>query len=199
MGWDKGAPESFLNRADQSLEVDWEDDEAARLLVERLRPRLLREIDRQVGNYLRRRIDQEDILQSTFCSFFRRARDGQYQFDHSMALCRMLQTIAENKIRKAAVFHTRHCRDVRQESGTAVDELELGDGVWQQEQTQVQAMIERIGLVVDRLPQRDAEFFRRRYVEGHTVGKISVDTGWSVSTVRRVLSAVRWKIQDSTE
>jgi hypothetical protein len=82
--------------------MNWGDDEAARFIFQRFRPRLLGEIERRIGTYLGRRLDQEDILQSAFCSFFRRAKDGQYQFDHFNALCQPLLTIAENKTRAAA-------------------------------------------------------------------------------------------------
>ncbi len=179
--------------------MNWDDDEAARIVVERFRPRLLREIERRIGAYLARRLDKEDILQSAFCSFFRRAKDGQYQFDHSNALCLLLLTIAENKIRRAAAYHTRLCRDVRREAGVTVAELDLSDRVAEQELACVEDIVERIAEIVDGLPARDAEFFRRRYMENHTIGQISADTNWSVTTVKRVLKETRERVRDRVE
>jgi RNA polymerase sigma-70 factor (ECF subfamily) len=182
-----------------SSALDWHDDDAARQLVENLRPRLMNEIQRRLGDYLRRRIDEEDILQSVFCSFFRRARDGTVQFDHSTALCNFLRTLVETKVCRAAIHHTRKCRDVRSVAGISVEEIDPGDDDWEQQLSQVEEIVEEMRLVVDRLSERDAEFFRRRFIEGHTLGKIAKDTQWSVSTIRRVLTEVQRKIRERAE
>lgn len=175
-------------------------DEFARMIIERFRPRLLEEIDRQIGDYLRKRFDEEDIVQSAFCSFFRRANQGQYQFDHSNALFRLLLTIATNKLRRAARHHTRGRRDVRKEAAVTANEVEPSDKTWENELTQgTSDIVMRVGEIVDRLPERNAEFFRRRYVENHSFGRISADLNWSVSTIKRVLRETREKIRDQID
>lgn len=164
------------------------DDVAATLLFQRFGPWLQKAVDQKIGGRLRRRVDADDIMQSAFWSFFRRTADGQYDFEHSGALCRMLLKIAENKIRKAADHHRRLRRNVERERSMDSGELQLSDHDFQQAALDLAETIDEIACIVDELEPRDAEFFRRKHFLGHSAGKIAAETGWSVATVKRVLS-----------
>ena len=174
------------------------DNEAANAVVEWFGPWLRRAVDRKIGARLRRRVDADDILQSAFWSFIWRTSDGQYNFDHTGALCQMLLRIAENKIRKAAERHTRECRDFRQEVYIDFDTVahELTDGEWERTARDVADVIDVAAEVIDRLEPRDAEFFRRRYILGESASQISIETGWSLTTVKRVLKGSVDEIRD---
>ncbi len=174
-------------------------EEAASLLYQRFGPWLQQAVDRKIGSRLRRRIDAEDIMQSAFWSFLRRTADGQYDFEHSGALCRMLLTIAENKIRKAADFHQRERRCVDREHGSNIDVLQLDDHDWQRAASDLADTIDEIAHIVDALDPRDAEFFRRRYFLGHSAGRISAETGWSLATVKRVLNYTAARVRQRVE
>ncbi len=172
-------------------------NDAATLLFDRFGPWLQKAVDHKIGARLRRRIDTDDILQSAFWSFFRRTTDGQYNFEHSGALCRMLLTIAENKIRKAADFHHRQRRDVdREQSMNHGDSPPMTDDrQWQQAAFELAETIDEIAEIVDGLEPRDAEFFRRKFFLGHSSGKIAAETGWSLATVKRVLRRVTDRVR----
>lgn len=192
-------PDTFGGQVEDQTEGLAADD-ALSILVERLRPRLLREIDRQIGDYLRKRFDGEDILQSTFRTFFRRTDDGQYNWDHTSALFQLLLAIATNKVRHAARYHTQRKRDVRKEACVSAAEVDPNDFIGDDDLADdVSDIVARVGEIFDQLPKRDAEFFRRRYVENQTYGRIHADTGWSLSTIKRVLRETRLAIREQIE
>ncbi len=175
------------------------DDAAATLLFQRFGPWLQKAVDRKIGARLRRRVDTDDIMQSAFWSFFRRTSDGQYAFEHSGALCRMLLKIAENKIRKAADYHHRQRRDVDRELAADAAELQISDRQWQDAALQLADSIDEIAGIIDELEPRDAEFFRLKHFQGHSIGKIAAETGWSVATVKRVLNRVTQRVRQRVE
>ena len=135
-------------------------------------------------------------MQSAFWSFFRRTADGQYDFEHSGALCRMLLKIAENKIHKAADHHRRLRRSIDCEQSMDAGQLQLSDHDFQQAAHELAETIDEIAQIVDALEPRDAEFFRRKHFLGHSAGKIAAETGWSVATVKRVLNRVTERVKD---
>ena len=63
--------------------------------------------------YLNARIDPDDIVQSVFHSFFRRAREGQYEVPDGQTLWNLLLVIALNKVRSSGVHHRATKRDTR--------------------------------------------------------------------------------------
>jgi RNA polymerase sigma-70 factor (ECF subfamily) len=67
----------------------------------------------QCSAELARRIDTEDIVQSVFGSFFRRAGQGYYDVPAGDELWKLLLVIALNKIRAQSAFHRAAKRDVR--------------------------------------------------------------------------------------
>jgi RNA polymerase sigma-70 factor (ECF subfamily) len=66
---------------------------------------------------LRRLIDEADVCQSVMCSFFVRARLGQYDVAGPKDLMRLLSRMARNKVATQARHHTAECRDVRRAAG----------------------------------------------------------------------------------
>ena len=172
------------------------DDVAATLLFQRFGPWLQKAVDQKIGGRLRRRVDADDILQSAFWSFFRRTADGQYDFEHSGALCRMLLKIAENKIRKAADHHRRLRRSIGREQCMDAGELQLSDQDFQQAAHELAETIDEIACIIDQLEPRDAEFFRRKHFLGHSAGRIAAETGWSLATVKRVLSRTTERVRE---
>ena len=67
----------------------------------------------QCSTALSQRIEPDDIVQSVFGSFFRRAAQGEYQVPDGNELWRLLLSIALNKIRAKGIYHSAHKRDVR--------------------------------------------------------------------------------------
>ena len=67
----------------------------------------------QVAPDLAPRLDPDDIVQSVFRTFFRRAAQGQYDVPEGQDLWKLFLIIALHKIRSAARFHRAGKRDVR--------------------------------------------------------------------------------------
>src|SRR6516162_3964576 len=67
----------------------------------------------QTSPELAQRVDPEDIVQSVFRTFFRRATLGQYTVPEGEELWKLLLVIALNKIRATGAFHRAAKRDVK--------------------------------------------------------------------------------------
>ena len=76
----------------------------------------------QSSKDLARRVDAEEIVQSVFRTFFRRASQGHYSVPEGEEMWKLLLVIALNKVRAAGAYHRAAKRDVRQTvAGEAFD------------------------------------------------------------------------------
>src|SRR5947208_1454870 len=73
--------------------------------------------DRLTSRELATRLDPEDIVQSVFRTFFRRAAQGHYDVPAGEEIWKLLLVIALNKIRAVGAYHRAAKRDVRQTAG----------------------------------------------------------------------------------
>jgi len=78
-------------------------------------PQLRGIADRRLAPELHRRFDADDVVQSTFRTFFRRAQGGQFQFEDNQRLWNLLLAIAMTKLREKARYHGRQTRAVERE------------------------------------------------------------------------------------
>src|SRR5258708_6854953 len=92
-------------------------DDAPTLLYLRYAERLRALAAAQRSAGLAARVDPEDIVQSVFRTFFRRAAEGQYDVPEGEEIWKLLLVIALNKIRALGAFHHAARRDVRMTSG----------------------------------------------------------------------------------
>src|SRR5262245_33045959 len=92
-------------------------EDASTLLYLRYAGRLHALAARQSGADLARRLDPEDIVQSVFRTFFRRAARGEYEVPDGEEIWRLLLVIALNKVRAAAVHHRAAKRDAARTVG----------------------------------------------------------------------------------
>src|SRR6516165_9142876 len=96
--------------------------DAATLLYLRYAARITSLAWNQRGADLASRFDPDDVVQSIFRTFFRRAAEGHYDVPEGEDLWKLFLVIALQKIRDACSFHRAAKRDVRitrsiQESG----------------------------------------------------------------------------------
>ena len=77
---------------------------------------------------LARRVDPEDIVQSVFRTFFRRASLGHYSVPDGEEIWKLLLVIALNKVRAAGAFHRAAKRDVRRTAGGEAFDRALDSG-----------------------------------------------------------------------
>jgi hypothetical protein len=89
--------------------------EAARRIWGRYLADLLTLARRHLSPGVRRREDEQDVLQSMYKSFCIRQRRGEYELTDRKDLWRLLVAITENKARAAAVGQGRQKRDYRRE------------------------------------------------------------------------------------
>lgn len=132
------------------------------------------------------RVETEDIVQSIFRTFFRRAAQGAYEVPDGEELWKLFLVIAMNKIRNLAAFHTAGKRDVRKTMG--------GDSVEQARESDDEHSAQVLKMVIDdmleRLPADSRQIVRDR-IDGLEVAEIARKAGRSKRTVERVLQGFR--------
>jgi RNA polymerase sigma-70 factor (ECF subfamily) len=137
------------------------------------------------------RMDPDDIVQSVFRTFFRRAARGQYDVPEGGDLWKLFMIIALHKIRSAATFHRAAKRDVRTTTG-------LTDGSTGQHLAAPDEMaLSTLRMVIDELlgaltPSMRAIVELR--VEGHEVEEIARRTQRSRRSVERALHEFRLRL-----
>jgi len=138
---------------------------------------------------LARRVDADDIVQSVFGSFFRRASHGYYDVPAGEELWKLFLVIALNKIRAKGAFHRAAKRDVRLTTGG-----DLFDQAVASQTNQDDAAYTFLQLTIDealeRLPPPHRHMVEYR-IEGYEVAEIAQKTGRSKRTVERILQETR--------
>lgn len=160
------------------------DEDAALEIVNRHSPRLLRAAKSRISSMFSSRFDPEDIVQSTFRSFFRRAQGGGYEAPQAGDLFNLLIVIAMRKVRARVVEHQAACRDVRRNS----DSLE---GVAHQGND---ADLLDLLVTIEEVCQGLGESHRRIVMlrlEGYSVEEIAERSDRSRRTVERALHEFR--------
>jgi RNA polymerase sigma-70 factor (ECF subfamily) len=176
------------------------DPEAARMVVDQYHQRLEALIRSRLDLRLRNRVDAEDVLQSAYRSFFRRAEAGEFQFEDWNGLWALLAQIAVRKSYRQSVHHRAQRRDVRRDVSTepSSNSSSTGTMTWEMEGRQAtpeeQASLNEIldllmtALKDDR--QRQAVVLR---LQGFSIVEISEmpEIGLSQRTLFRLMDKVR--------
>src|SRR5438477_876453 len=95
------------------------DEAIVREFCQRYGPALERIAGKNLPAGLRRRVEPEDVVQSAYRTFLRRAGGGEFHFADGDDLWRLLCAITPNKVRQQARFHLRQKRGMNRE--TAMD------------------------------------------------------------------------------
>ena len=103
-----------------------ERDEAARVIWERFSPRLRALVRRHLDNRIRRREDEQDILQSVYASFCSDSSKGRPSPASREELWKLLVRITMCKVVNTAHRHHAARRDVRRERTEAFDHARAG-------------------------------------------------------------------------
>jgi RNA polymerase sigma-70 factor (ECF subfamily) len=166
--------------------------DAATMLYLRYADRLLALAQSQRGGDLAPRVDPEDIVQSVFRTFFRRAARGDYDVPDGEELWKLFLVIALNKVRSTGTHHRAAKRDVRQTAlGKAFDEtLETVAAQDHAALTILQMSIEEI---LQTLPASQRAIIELR-IEGHQIEQIAQRTGRAKRSIERALQEFRIKL-----
>jgi RNA polymerase sigma-70 factor (ECF subfamily) len=146
----------------------------------------------QTGQDLKSRVDAEDIVQSVFRTFFRRAQEGHYEVPDGEEIWKLFLVIGLHKIRDAAVFH----RAARRNAGRTTALVGAGESVDPPAADQMAATTLR--MVIDEillnLNDSQKEIVTMR-MEGAQVDEIAQATKRSHRTVERTLQKFRELLQ----
>jgi RNA polymerase sigma-70 factor, ECF subfamily len=147
----------------------------------------------QSSKGLARRVDAEEIVQSVFRTFFRRAAHGHYSVPDGEEMWKLLLVIALNKVRAAGAYHRAAKRDIRQTAGgEAFDRaLESERGRDEGALTVLQMVIEEL---LEGMPAANRRMIEMR-IEGYEVAEITEKVRRSKRTVERVLQGFRNRLE----
>lgn len=161
-------------------------DDAADI-VARYRRRLLGLVRDRLSPVLERRFDEEDVVQSTFRSFFVRTGDGRLECDPTGDLWQLLAAIAMNKLRRSVATHLAEKRSVRG-TGSLDDVSGFAPVAREPSPSTFAALADEL----DALATDDDE---RRVLDarlaGATTAEIAADLGCTERTVRRIVERIR--------
>ncbi|MDX1927688.1 MAG: sigma-70 family RNA polymerase sigma factor [Pirellulaceae bacterium] len=179
----------FLNseaRTDHSLLRQFRGGQvdAATELYSRYATRLLELAKSRTGAELGQSVDPEDVVQSVFRTFFRRAAEGSYQVPNGDTLWKLLMVIALNKIRSLADYHRAGKRDMRRTQPMQ------GTLPADHEQESLNILQITIAELTSQLHESHQQIIRMR-IEGYGVDEIATKVQRSKRTTERVLQAFR--------
>lgn len=166
--------------------------DAATALYVRYARRLQALARKQTAKNLSPRFDPEDVVQSVFRTFFRRASEGCYEVPVGEELWQLLLVLALNKIRTLAVYHRAQKRDVARTIGTdAVGEFAAGTSAGDAVAFETMKMV--VDDLVANLPAPQDRIIQLR-IEGHEISEIAKITQRSKRTVERTLQQFRQRL-----
>jgi RNA polymerase sigma-70 factor (ECF subfamily) len=163
------------------------DHAAATQIYVRYADKLLGVARRHTPTDLRTRFDPEDVVQSVFRTFFRRAAKGAYSVPAGDDLWKLFLVIALNKIRRLGEFHRSGKRSVSRTSTLSEPGREVAE-------TLANDSIHILELTIDEIlsdsPAHVRQMVKLR-IEGCEVAEIATRTGRSKRSVERVLQNFR--------
>jgi len=175
----------------QTLLARWHDgDQRAAAEIYQLYWARLCELARsRLSRQMARRLEPDDIVQSVFRSFFRRARAGDFVVPHSQSLWALLVRITVNKVRRQSKRHRAQRRNVAAE----IDQCDatLLAEILAREPTHAEAvsLAEEVQFVLAPLDNVKREMVTL-CLQGYSCSEIASALGYSRWTVRRVLDRV---------
>jgi RNA polymerase sigma-70 factor (ECF subfamily) len=187
---------SVVSKTDGSLLRRFQEgqQDAATALYIRYARRLQALAKKQTGQKLSPRFDPEDVVQSVFRTFFRRASEGCYEVPVGEELWQLLLVLALNKIRTLAVYHRAKKRDAGRTVGTE-RVAEVATEVSGEDAVAYETMRMMIDELVAKLPSPQGRIVQLR-IEGHEISEIAQLTDRSKRTVERILHRFRQQLTE---
>ena len=163
--------------------------DAATELYKKYAQRLFQLASARVTPDLKQRVDPEDIVQSVFRTFFRRAALGQYEVPNGEEIWKLFLVIGLNKIREVAVHHHAAKRDLRKTTGGESTEHAASEN----DEIALSALRMTIDDLLAPLPKSYREIVELR-IEQHEVAEIAEKTHRSKRSVERILREFQQKL-----
>jgi RNA polymerase sigma-70 factor, ECF subfamily len=171
------------------------EEDAATAIYLRYAKRLQLLARSQSGKDLLVRVDPEDVVQSVFRTFFRRAAEGYYVIPDGEELWKLFLVIALNKVRELGEFHRAAKRDVGHTTP-----LDRFDELANRLQTSDEQAYGVLRMTVDELLAELPEVQRRMVmlrIEGQGIDEIAQATQRAKRSVERVLQRFRARLGET--
>jgi RNA polymerase sigma-70 factor (ECF subfamily) len=181
-----GSDDSLLRRFQRG------DADASTELYLRYADRLRALAESQSSPELTRRVGPEEIVQSVFRTFFRRAAQGEYAIPAGEELWKLLLVIALNKVRAHGAYHRAAKRDVRKTAtGPAFDDAIDGHAGRDENALVILRLV--VDEFLETLPPAHRKMVELR-IEGYEVAEIAENVRRSKRSVERVLQDFRARL-----
>jgi RNA polymerase sigma factor (sigma-70 family) len=177
-----------------------ERERATTAIVHRYFARLAEVVGRHLSRRVRRRVDPEDLVQTTFRSLCARIAGGRFTLDDREDFWRLLVSIALNKTRKEVAAQMTRKRDPRRErSLDAMDRRSLAEPLESRRPTPEEAaiMAEEMDHLLGLLPA-DIRPIAVWKFEGYTNEEIAEKLGYTLRTVERKVRLIRERWERDT-
>jgi RNA polymerase sigma-70 factor (ECF subfamily) len=168
------------------------EESAATALYLRYARRLLALTQARTSNELAAKEEADDIVQSVFKSFFRKASAGLYDVPQGEELWNLLLVITINKIRAKGNYHRAAKRDMRLAAGE--QSLEAVASEHADNDTALTELRMVIDEILKGMPEKSVEIVELR-IAGHEVNDIVARARRSKRTVERVLQDFRERLR----
>jgi RNA polymerase sigma factor (sigma-70 family) len=165
-------------------------DELYRRYAQRLCALAAGRIDRRLG----RRVAADDIVQSVFRTFFRRAARGEYPIDHSGTLWSLLVQITLRKVQRQRERHHAGKRNVGAEVEPDGDQPLPEAVAHEPTAEEVVSLLDEMRFLLAGLQPPEPQIVQLCF-DGHSTPEIAQRVGCSRWTVRRVLDRVGHRLQ----
>jgi RNA polymerase sigma factor (sigma-70 family) len=170
------------------------DDAAAAKLFHRFASRLVALAHTRLDKRIRQVVGAEDVVQSVFKSFFRRAADDQLELKDWESLWGLLVVITIRKCGKRARHFFGPRRDLRKEVSAALP-TDQSDTDWEfmargPEPADALVLVDLLEQIKAELSEREQRILELR-LEGYTVPEISEQVGRTEYTVSGALRRIR--------
>jgi RNA polymerase sigma-70 factor (ECF subfamily) len=175
------------------------DQAAAAQVVDRYARRLVTLARARLDRRILRKEDPEDVLQSVFKSFFRRAGQGQFQLDSADDLWALLVSLTLHKCGHRADYFRAARRSIQREAQPQERATESATAPCEalaREPTPVEAAIlaETLERLLDGLEDHQKQIVQLS-LEGAAPADIGPQVGVTQRTVQRVLKGVRERLE----
>jgi len=170
------------------------DADAATALYLRYAKRLRALAQKQTAGTLSTRMDPDDVVQTVFRTFFRRAATGHYQIPDGDELWKLFLVIALNKIRDLGDYHRAAKRNIQRTVGLESSSPEVPSNIATDEDS-LHVLNLTIGDLLDSMSPSQREIVTLR-IRGHEVNEISASCKRAKRTVERVLQEFRQQLLD---
>lgn len=171
------------------------DNAAAEAIYQRYAERLLALARSRLSPKLARRVDADDVVQSTYRSFFVRAREGQFTVDEDGDLWRLLATITLHKLGRQAKRHRAARRSLDREAPDADGVLLAELAAREPSPADVVAAAEELHWLMSQLDSTHRQAVQLR-LQGLTIGEVAAAIGRSERTVRRWLAEAKQLLEE---